>query len=152
MTTGRSSLHPTQLYLTSDTRAAAMRWGCACRYSKFDAETGQPTHDKDGQALEGKVRARCCVRGCQRHAHALQHACCAGRQLLLPRLYYACSHTHTHVSCFGSDPLYSAHPAARHGAQCHCSSIIILRSITSAPLNHLTHRHPAVAGQGAQGP
>jgi hypothetical protein len=30
---------------------------CVCRYSKFDAATGVPTHDKDGQALEGKVRS-----------------------------------------------------------------------------------------------
>lgn len=26
------------------------------KYSKFDAATGVPTHDKDGNALEGKVR------------------------------------------------------------------------------------------------
>lgn len=31
------------------------RLRCLRRYSKFDASTGEPTHDKDGQALEGKV-------------------------------------------------------------------------------------------------
>jgi cysteinyl-tRNA synthetase len=29
------------------------------RYSKFDAVTGYPTHDKDGNELEGKVRNKC---------------------------------------------------------------------------------------------
>lgn len=30
----------------------------ADKYSRFDAETGDPTHDKDGAELEGKVRSR----------------------------------------------------------------------------------------------
>jgi hypothetical protein len=60
----------------------------ADRYSKFDPETGDPTHDKDGAELEGKVRAAAARRGQAGGARALQRgtpaSCLPARRCLPP--------------------------------------------------------------------
>ena len=35
----------------------------ADKYSRFDAASGEPTHDKEGTELDGKVRSLLCVCG-----------------------------------------------------------------------------------------
>lgn len=51
----------------------------ADKYSRFDLATGEPTHDKDGNELEGKVRVRRQPEQHELHRHHQHDAFCCVR-------------------------------------------------------------------------
>lgn len=86
------------------------------RYTQFDVTTGEPTHDKDGQLLEGKVGG---VSPSIRHLHAKRNA--FKTQPVNPKIFadiYSSHPATTWCVAMLSHPYH--HASHRRYQQCYC--------------------------------